>query len=174
MAEQHCGTQQNALPLDWSSWSVGPSTTSRLDHPFFNGCDDSQPTPPYYYLPPPGFSSTFQHYSDEPETPRHEESSNPDKSTEVLSSPGYSHLEDEKRFILNARLSNEPWKVTKGAYKNRFKSFPSKAPNVLSMRVDPLKKKYPEVKDIPEQSNIIIEKAERSVKRKKGPRPPPD
>ncbi|KDN65488.1 hypothetical protein CSUB01_12408 [Colletotrichum sublineola] len=161
MAKQQSETQQNVLPFDWSSWSAGstqqyPSMTPRPYCHSFDGCDVSQLYPPYYNLPTPGISSTTQQYSGEPETPRYEESHNAEDWTEVFSSPMYSHLEEEKRYVLNTRLRDEPGHVTKETYENRSQSF---------RRVDRPMEKDPEVEAIVE-NNGIINNAQRSIKKR--------
>ncbi|KAK1974386.1 hypothetical protein LZ30DRAFT_410404 [Colletotrichum cereale] len=172
MAEQEqFESQHNILPLDWSSWSAGPmqqhlSTTILRYLPPFDGCNGSPPYPAYYHSPLPGFISTNQQHSDEPETPHHEESQDSEESTVVFSASKYHYLDEEEQFILNPRLRQEPWKVTREAYMTQFNSFPYESPNILNMEVCRLKEKYPKVKAILEKSNII-KKVGRSIKRKK-------
>ncbi|KAK1975308.1 hypothetical protein LZ30DRAFT_605949, partial [Colletotrichum cereale] len=116
--------------------------------------------------PLPGFISTNQQHSDEPETPHHEESQDSEESTVEFSASKYHYLEGEERFILNARLRQEPWKVTREAYMTQFDSFSYEFSNLLNMKVCRLEEKYPEIKAILKKSNVIA-KLGRSIKRKK-------
>ncbi|OBR02175.1 reverse transcriptase and RNase H [Colletotrichum higginsianum IMI 349063] len=172
MAEQEQSKSQHELSLlDWSSWSVEPMqqyppTTLPHYFPPFVGYDNPLLCPPYCNSPQSGSISTNQRYSGAPETSHQEESSNPEESTEVFSSPRYSHLKEEERFILNARLREEPWEEIEEACSNNFGSFPYKSRNALSMKVLRLKGKYPEVKAVLDQNNLTT-KVGLSAKKKK-------
>ncbi|KZL88080.1 reverse transcriptase and rnase h [Colletotrichum incanum] len=155
MAQQAQFPMQNDIPpLEWCLWSVD-ATQQWLPKalpcylPPLKYCNDYQPAFSYYHQsPPPAVSSTQLRSSNQPETPRHRESQDLENSTIEFSPSKYFYLAEDERFILEARLRKEPWKVIRASYMKRFPGKRHTVQNALNMKLDRLKKKYSEVRQI--------------------------